>query len=216
MTKSVDDLADWLMPDRAALLVIDMQVDYVAADGHLARRGQDVSVIEQIVPTIAHLIASARSAQVPVIYFRQTAYADGRISSAARARYKKRAKPGLGNVYPLIGTRGYDIIPALKPDPNDTVIDKVRSSAFRLTPLDLLLRCTWRTTVVICGAVTEGCVHATVQDAANYDYLPIVIGDGVGSNRPELHRAAMTIMEYRHDICTSSYVIGIWNKHAVK
>ena len=208
------DLAQWLAPARVALLVIDMQADYVATNGHLARGGRDVSAIAAIVPRIDQLARAARAAKVPVIYTRQTALADGRSDSPARRRYKQVAKPGLGSAYPLIGTTGHAVIDALKPHPGDIVIDKFRSSAFHQTGLDLILRSSNREAVLLCGAVTEGCVESTARDAANHDYLPIVVTDAVASNDARLHEAALVAMRGRFDTATSDQIVLMWQGRA--
>jgi nicotinamidase-related amidase len=204
---------DVLDPHQAAVLVIDMQNDYCASDGHLARHGRDISAIAAIVPRIKQLIGAARAAGVLVIYSRQTTLPGGASVSAARRRYKEIAKPGLGSDYPLAGTHGHDILPELSPAASDIVVDKFRSSAFFQTPIDLILRANGRSTVIICGAVTEGCVESTVRDAAHYDYLPVVAGDAVASNNATLHAAAMTVMRGRYDCLQCADVIASWQAY---
>jgi len=210
---ALTDLAQWLASARVALLVIDMQADYVATNGHLARGGRDVSAIAAIVARIDKLAQAARAAKVPVIYTRQTALADGRSDSPARRRYKQIAKAGLGSAYPLVGTAGHAVIDALKPHPGDVVIDKFRSSAFHQTGLDLILRSSNREALLLCGAVTEGCVESTARDAADHDYLPIVVSDAVASNDTRLHEAALVVMRARFDAATSDQIAAIWQDH---
>jgi nicotinamidase-related amidase len=207
-------LDDWLTPLRAALVVVDMQNDYVATDGHFARNGRDVSSIVAIVPRIAALAEAARAAGVPVIYTRQTALPDGQSDSPARRRYKTIAKPGLGSSYPLIGTSGHDVFGALAPKPGDIVIDKFRSSAFHQTGLDLILRTGRREALIVCGAVTEGCIESTVRDAAGHDYLPVVVSDAIASNDARLHDAAMIVMSARFDAVPASRIAAIWQAPA--
>jgi nicotinamidase-related amidase len=203
-------LLDFLAPHETAVLVIDMQNDYAAREGHLARRGRDISAIETIVSHIAGVIASAREAGALVIYTRQTTLPGGASVSAARRRYKELAKPGLGSDYPLAYAWGYEVIGDLAPMAPDIVIDKFRSSAFFQTPLDLILRANGRKTTLVCGAVTEGCIESTVRDAAHYDYLPVVLSDAVASTEAALHAAAMTVMRARYDCITCSDVIATW------
>lgn len=216
MTNASAALEDWLTPAHAALIVVDMQNDYVAADGHFARNGRDVSSIVAILPHIAELAAAARVAGVPVLYTRQTALPDGQSDSPARRRYKAFAKPCLGSSYPLIGTSGHDIVGALAPKPGDVVVDKFRASAFHQTGLDLILRTANRETLVVCGAVTEGCIESTVRDAANHDYLPVVVNDAVASNDARLHDAAMIVMSARFDAVPANRIAAIWQATTVK
>src|SRR4051794_1206076 len=125
----------WLAADRSALIVVDLQNDYCAESGHLARHGQDISAIRAILPRVADLIAGVRAAGAPVIFTQQTSYPDGLGQSAARAHYKAKAKPGLGTAYPLAGSWGYGIADELKPQAPDLLLPKCRQSAFFGTPL---------------------------------------------------------------------------------
>jgi nicotinamidase-related amidase len=213
VSASVASLSGLLAPREAALLVIDMQNDYCASNGHLARHGRDISAIATIIPRIAGAIASAREAGVLVIYTRQTTLPHGASVSPARRRYKELAKPGLGSDYPLAYTWGYEIVGDLAPESSDIVIDKFRSSAFFQTPLDLILRANARKTTLICGAVTEGCVESTVRDAAHYDYLPVILSDAVASTDTTLHAAAMTVMRGRYDCVACADVVAAWTEH---
>jgi ureidoacrylate peracid hydrolase len=215
MTDDRTAIDEWLVPSRAALIVVDMQNDYIAADGHFARNGRDVSAIASIVSPIAGLSNAARAMGVPVFYTRQTALANGQSDSPSRRRYKALAKTGLGSSYPLIGSRGHEIFPALAPQPGDLVIDKYRSSAFRLTGLDLHLRTARRDTLIVCGAVTEGCIESTVRDAANYDYLPVIVGDAVASSNSKLHDSAMIVMSARYDVASVADIVSIWRTSSV-
>ena len=203
-------LIDFLAPRERAILVIDMQNDYCASEGHLARHGRDISAIAAIIPRISRCLAAAREAGVLVVYSRQTTLPGGASVSPARRRYRELAKPGLGSDYPLLGTPGHEIIPALAPAASDIVVDKFRSSAFFQTALDLILRANGRKAVIVCGAVTEGCVESTVRDAAHYDYLPVVADDAVASNDATLHAAAMTVMRGRYDCLPCAEITAAW------
>ena len=201
----------WLEPKRTALIVVDLQNDYCAEAGHLARHGQDVSAIGALLPRVARLAAGARQAGALVIFTQQTSYAGGIGRSAARAHYKAKAKPGLGTDYPLAGSWGHAIAELLQPQAEDLVLPKCRQSAFFGTPLDTILRAAQRDIILFCGAVTEGCVETSVRDAANHDYIPVVIENCVASSRPELHAAAMTVMRARYDTIGADALLAGWH-----
>jgi nicotinamidase-related amidase len=203
-------LFDVLAPHETAVLVIDMQNDYCASDGHLARHGRDISAIASIVARIHGLVATARDAGVLIAYSRQTTLPGGTSVGPARRRYRELAKPGLGSDYPLAGSYGHDIIAELTPHLSDIVVDKFRSSAFFQTPLDLILRANGRKTVIVCGAVTEGCVESTVRDAAHHDYVPVVAGNAVASNDASLHAAAMAVMRGRYECLPCAEIAAAW------
>lgn len=204
----------WLEPRRAALIVIDLQNDYCAEAGHLARNGQDVSAIGAILPRVARLAAAARAAGALVIFTQQTSYPGGIARSAARARYKAKAKPGLGTDYPLAGSWGHAIAETLKPETADVLLPKCRQSAFFGTPLDTILRAAHRDILLFCGAVTEGCVETSVRDAGIHDYIPVVVEDCVASNRPELHQAAMIVLRARYDTIDADALLSGWSMPA--
>jgi ureidoacrylate peracid hydrolase len=204
----------WLEPKRTALIVVDLQNDYCAEAGHLARNGQDVSAIGAILPRVVRLAAGARQAGALVIFTQQTSYPGGIGRSAARAHYKAKAKPGLGTDYPLAGSWGHAVAAPLEPQAEDLLLPKCRQSAFFGTPLDTILRAAERDIILFCGAVTEGCVETSVRDAANHDYIPVVIEDCVASNRPELHAAAMTVMRARYDTIGADALLARWSMPA--
>ena len=200
----------WLRPDRAALVIVDLQNDYCDDSGHLARHGQDIAPIRAMLPRTARLIGGARGAGALVVFTQQTAWPDGLGRSAARAHFKARAKPGLGTDYPLAGSWGHAIATELSPEPSDLLLPKCRQSAFFGTALDTILRAAEREIVLVCGAVTEGCVESTVRDAANHDYIPVVIENCVASSRADLHQAALTVMRARYDTLTSDALLAAW------
>jgi nicotinamidase-related amidase len=204
----------WLAPERAALIIVDLQNDYCAETGHLARNGQDIAAIRAILPRVRRVAAAARAAGSLVIYTQQTSYGGGVSESAARAHYKAKAKPGLGAAYPLAGSWGHAITEELAPAPHDLLLAKCRQSAFFGTPLDTILRAARRELVLVCGAVTEGCVETTVRDAANHDYIPIIIEDCVASNRPDLHEAAMIVLRARYDTLAGDALLAAWQNPA--
>ena len=204
----------WLRPDRAALVIVDLQNDYCAEAGHLARHGQDIAPIRAMLPRAARLIGAARSAGALVIFTQQTAWPDGLGRSAARAHFKAKAKVGLGADYPLAGSWGHAIATELAPEPTDLLLPKCRQSAFFGTPLDTILRAAHRDLVLVCGAVTEGCVDSTIRDAGNHDYIPVVIEDCVASSRADLHQASLTVMRARYDAITSDALAAAWTAPA--
>jgi nicotinamidase-related amidase len=204
----------WLAADRTALIVVDLQNDYCAEAGHLARHGQDISAIRAILPRVADLVAGARAAGALVIFTQQTSYAGGLAESAARAHYKAKAKPGLGTAYPLAGSWGHGLADELTAQAPDVLLPKCRQSAFFGTPLDTILRAARREVVLICGAVTEGCVETSVRDAANHDYIPVIVEDCVASNRADLHQAALTVMRARYDMLGADALLAAWTAPA--
>jgi nicotinamidase-related amidase len=153
-------------PARTALLVIDMQNDFVSEGGTL--RGPDA---EATIPAIQHLLAFARANAMRIVYSQDT-HTDGDPE---------------WNIWPehaRHGTWGWEIVDALAPAPGDTVIQKVRYDAFHGTPLDHMLRVWGVDTLVICGTVANICVHYTAASAALRWYDIVIPRDAVSALDP--------------------------------
>jgi nicotinamidase-related amidase len=202
---------------QTALLVIDMQNDCCAVGGSAHAAGADLSMYAEIVPRIAELAALCRRVGVPVINVGIYSLPDGRSDSPAWIRLRMRANrnydPANEGIWQFMveGTWGAEFIPELQPQPGDFVVRKFRSSAFRNTDLDLILRSNGIRSVLVAGCTTEGCVESTVRDLCFYDYFGIVLSDCVGSDVRELHEASMLVMSaYRADVFTSAEVAAAW------
>jgi nicotinamidase-related amidase len=183
-----------LLAGRPALLVIDMQYDFLDPDAACYAPGS-----EQIIPRVARVIEAARSSSVPVV-FTQEAHRPGRIDSG------RELDPGTGASYPgadesspvpehcVEGTRGIEIIEELDPRPGDPRIVKRRYSCFLGTDLELLLRNLEVDTLLVTGVDSNVCVLWTVGDAFQRDYHVRVVSDCVAGTSAEEHDAALLIM----------------------
>jgi nicotinamidase-related amidase len=179
---------------RAALLVVDMQRDFLDKDAGCYAPGS-----EAIVPTVVHVVDAAREAGIPII-FTQEAHRPGGIDAG------READEGAGAGYPGGGpdspvpshcveeTPGIEIVDELTPRPGDLRIKKRRYSCFLGTDLDLLLRNLGVETLLVTGVDSNVCVMWTVGDAFQRDYHVRVIEDCVAGSNPEEHEAALLIM----------------------
>jgi nicotinamidase-related amidase len=213
------ELEELVDPASSALVVIDMQNDCCAEGGSAHLAGADLSMYREIVPRIAAFADVCRAAGVPVIHVRIVTLPDGASDSPAWIRLRLRANkhydPANEGVwlFTLEGTHGAEFVDELQPRPGEVVVTKFRSSAFRETNLDLVLRSNGIRTVMVAGCTTEGCVESTVRDLCFYDYFGIVLSDCVGSDVRELHDASMLVMSaYRADVATSTEVAEIWGR----
>ncbi len=202
-----------------AFLIIDMQNDFCSPNGASHRAGGDLTMYEEIIPRIARFADVCRRVRVPVIHVGLERLPDGKSDSPSWLRLRMRAAKASSADNPEVwrvaiqGTWGAEFVGALAPKPEDFIVKKFRSSAFRETNLDLLLRSNGIRTVVISGCTTEGCVESTVRDAGFYDYFPVVLEDCVGSDVPKLHDASMLVMAaYRADVAQSEQIAEIWLK----
>jgi nicotinamidase-related amidase len=155
-----------LDPATTALIVVDMQNDFVSDGGSL-----QVPDAQATVPTIAELVRRFRAAGAHIV-FTQDTHRDGDPEFA------------IWPVHALEGTRGWQIVDALHPLPDDIVLRKPRYDAFYGTPLDHLLRQWGVETLVICGTVANICVHYTAASAALRWYGVVIPRDAISALDP--------------------------------
>lgn len=153
-------------PTRTALVVIDMQNDFVKQGGNLL-----VPDAEASVPAIRRLLELARASRMHVVYSQDT----HRPGDPEWEIWPEHCREG---------TWGWEIVAELAPAADETVLRKVRYDAFYGTPLDHLLRL-WRVdTLVICGTVANIAVHYTAASAALRWYAVVVPRDATSALDP--------------------------------
>lgn len=187
-----------LPPGQVALVVIDMQRDFLLPGGFGETLGNDVSLLCGVVPPLQRVLAAARPAGLMIIHTREGHRPD--LSDLPPAKHR-RGLPSLriGDPGPygrilIRGEYGHDIVDELAPLPDELVIDKPGKGAFYDTDLDDRLRAAGITQLVITGVTTEVCVHTTVREANDRGYEVLVLADCVGSYFPAFHRAALEMI----------------------
>lgn len=210
------ELSEIVDQAHTALLLIDMQTDFVGAEGVFGRLGIDLSMYESSRERLAALLESARRNGVLVVHVQNTALPGRMSDSPAQIRFNlrmheaaRRGGPPLR--YTVPGTAGHDFIAELAPRSDELVVSKYRSSAFWGTNLQLLLQSNGITSVVIGGCTTEGCVESTARDAMFSDRYVVIVEDGVGSDDPAQHDASMLLMRHRFDLASAAEIDDIWS-----
>jgi len=203
-----DELDEIVAPTHTALLIVDMQNDFVSPAGHFARSGKDVSRIARIVPRLKRIADAARAAGVLVVYTRQTTLPGLTSDSPAWVYFKTR--DGKSPDYTIAGSWGADFIPELDPPAGTVVIEKHRPSAFLRTELDDTLRSRGIESIVVAGCITQGCVQATVTDGSYHDYYAIVVEDCVESTSGEQHENALRFLRSRYDVVSVDRLLAAW------
>ena len=166
--------------------------------------------MQEILPRCAAFIREVRSLGIPVIHVGTVTLRDGRSDSPSWIR-AKAAITGETEWF-LEGTWGAEFCEECAPLPGESVVTKHRSSAFRGTNLDQLLRARDVRTVVVIGEQTPGCIEATYRDAAYHDYYNVLVEDCVAAFDQELHEASIKIQRARHDVCRAEDVLAIWRR----
>jgi len=209
------DLAHLLEPAHAALVLVDLQVDFCHPSGAFGRLGADLSGYRAVLEQSQRLLVAARAAGVLVVHLRNTELPGDRASSPAQRRFARKLQQRFradGPFEPVcqVDSTGWEFMPEVAPEPGEPVMPKYRSSGFAGTPLDLVLRSNAVSTLVVAGATTEGCVESTARDAMFLDYAVVVAEDAVGSDEPALHEASMLLMRNRFDVVPAALVTALW------
>jgi nicotinamidase-related amidase len=164
--------------ERTALLIIDMQNDFV-----LEGKPYAVAGARAVVPKIQEVLSLFRARGLPVIHVLRVHRPDGSdVEIIRQERFRN-------NPFAVAGTHGAAVIDELKPREGEYVLEKIRMSAFIGTELDLLLRSLGVTSVVVTGIQTPNCIRTTVFDAIAFNYPVILVDDAVGAASEEIHRA---------------------------
>ena len=186
-------------PGRTALLIIDMQRDFLEPGGFGETLGNDVSLLASAVEPCRDVLDLARAKGILVIHTREghrPDLSDAPVAKVARGAPSKRiGDPGpMGRIL-IRGEAGHDIIAALSPIAGEPVIDKPGKGAFYMTDLDLMLRNRGIDTLLVCGVTTEVCVNTTVREANDRGFRCVVLADCCGSYFPEFHAAGLAMIK---------------------
>jgi nicotinamidase-related amidase len=186
-------------PKSCALVVIDMQRDFVDPGGFGEALGNDVSLLRKAIAPTKRVLEAARQRGLLVIHTREGHRPDLADLPEAK-KLRGRLKTGIGDAGPMgrilvRGEYGHDIIDELAPAPGEPVVDKPGKGAFYATDLDSMLHNRGIRQLVVCGVTTEVCVTTTVREANDRGYDCLVLEDCVGSYFPEFQTAALAMIK---------------------
>jgi len=187
-----------VIPGQTALIVIDMQRDFLLPGGFGESLGNDVDQLLKVVPPLAALIAAARAAGIMVIHTREGHEPDLSDCPPAKlnrgAPSKRIGDPGKYGRILIRGEYGHDIVDELAPIDGELVIDKPGKGAFYATGLQDALSGAGITQLLVTGVTTEVCVHTTTREANDRGYECLVVSDCVGSYFPEFQRVGLEMI----------------------
>jgi nicotinamidase-related amidase len=187
-----------LVPATTALVIIDMQRDFLEPGGFGEGLGNDVSLLAAVVPPLREVLAAARAHGLLVIHTRE-----GHRSDMSDCPPSKRARGqlefGIGSPGPkgrvlIRGEFGHGIVDELAPAPGEVILDKPGKGAFYATDLELMLRNQGITSLIVTGVTTEVCVHTTVREGNDRGFECLVLSDCVGSYFPEFHEVGLRMI----------------------
>jgi ureidoacrylate peracid hydrolase len=162
---------DEINPKRTALIVVDMQNDFVAAGAPM-----ETPAARAMVPKLAETLEMCRGAGIRVVFTAHVHRGDG----SDMGQFKMHPPIATGAAL-VDGTPGVDIYPTLAPAPREHIVKKHRYSAFFATDLDLILREWGIDTVIISGTTTENCCLATARDAMFNNYQVVFLSDATAT-----------------------------------
>ena len=188
-----------LIPSKCALLIIDMQRDFLESGGFGEMLGNDVSQLRRTIEPNKQLLASWRAAGLTVLHTREGHRPDlSDLPPAKKARgHGARTIGDIGPMGRILirGEPGQDIIPELYPLPSEPVIDKPGKGAFFATDLHAILQNLGITQLVVTGVTTEVCVNTTVREANDRGFECLVPEDCVGSYFPEFQEMGLKMIK---------------------
>jgi len=186
-------------PDHTALLIIDMQRDFVQPGGFGEHLGNDVEPLQEVIEPISRLLDAARECGMTVIHTREGH--DPNLADCPENKLQRgNLDIGIGDEGPMgrvlvRGEEGHGIIDELAPISGETVIDKPGKGSFYATDLDLRLREADIETLFVVGVTAEVCVHSTVREANDRGYNCIVVEDCVGSYFDEFRDVGLQMIK---------------------
>ncbi|CAN5185780.1 cysteine hydrolase [soil metagenome] len=209
---------------KTALVIIDMQRDFLEPGGFGETLGNDVSQLTRAVKPCADVLHAFRSAGLLVVHTREGHLPD--LSDAPPAKIERGAPslrigdPGpMGRIL-IRGEAGHDIVPSLYPLKGEIVIDKPGKGAFYATDLGDILKRHGIDNLLVCGVTTEVCVNTTVREANDRGYRCVVLADCCASYFPEFHEMGLRMIKAQGGIfgwvSSSSEVLAALNSEPSK
>ncbi|GAB5375582.1 MAG: cysteine hydrolase [Acuticoccus sp.] len=182
-----------------ALIVIDMQRDFLEPGGFGEALGNDVSLLRAAIGPCGAALAAARTHAMTVIHTREGHRPDLACAPPAKvnrgAPHRRIGDHGpMGRIL-VRGEHGHDIVDELKPLPGEIVLDKPGKGAFHQTDLGQILINRGIDTLIVCGVTTEICVHTTIREANDRGYHCVALADACASYFPEFHRVGLEMIK---------------------
>jgi nicotinamidase-related amidase len=199
---------DGLTKDGVALILIDMQRDFLEPDGYLAGMGYDLAGVRAAIEPARRLLVAARAAGLCILHTRQgyrPDLAEVPAHKLARIQTGQSAigKPGPLGRFLIRDEPGFQIIADLAPAPGEFIIDKTANSAFWGTDLAAILAARGIRALILAGVTTDVCVHCTLREANDRGFECLLARDACGSGDAEAHRGAL------HMVTVEDGVFGV-------
>jgi nicotinamidase-related amidase len=186
-------------PARTALVVIDMQRDFLSPGGMMDEAGAELDFIRSCIPAVAKLLAAAREAGMRIAHTREGYAADLSDLPAWRKASLGEGAVDVGHEGPLgraliRGEKGWEIVAEAAPAAGEPVFDKASYGAFATTAIERQLRDWSVDCLLLAGVTTDCCVTSTLREALDRGFDCLVVEDAVASRSRDGHRAALELI----------------------
>lgn len=188
-----------LVPETTALVIIDLQEDFLSTTGYFARMGYDPSPLRAILPIVSKLVEASRVAGIQVVHTRQGYRSD--LADMTPYEKWRRKRAGLeGSDVLLRSSPGFQIVPEIDVRPEDIIVDKTCNSAFTYTDFEHVLRAQGITHLLFSGCTTDVCVHTTLREACDRNFQCLTISDACASGDQYAHEAALHMVTVENGV----------------
>ena len=185
-------------PAKVALVLIDMQRDFIEPGGFGETLGNNVGLLNAIVPAVKRLLEAFREHKLMIVHTKEGHKPD--LSDCPPAKLTRgKGTLKIGDVGPMgrvliLGEPGNDFIPELAPKPGEIVLSKPGKGAFYATGLDQILQSAGVTHLIVGGVTTEVCVQTTLREANDRGYECLLVEDATESYFPEYKKAVIEMV----------------------